>query len=173
MTGALLTILALGLAAPPPMGKPVSRADLLALEKKFDKSIVTFAVDDPMDLLGNTRGVYVEGYGVVFSTELSLVPAPALTPFRPTIPRDQVSRVRDKKLTRVPALKKLMIELMSASAAALRDLPIQEQIIFGVTLNYWSWEDTAGLPAQIVIQAPRKTLMEREVSESAVRVREF
>ncbi|MGH9675097.1 MAG: hypothetical protein ACRD44_18140 [Bryobacteraceae bacterium] len=173
MSGAVLTLVALGLAAAPPASRPVGRADVAALEKRFDQRLTSFAVDDPIELLGNTRGVYIDGYGVVFSTEVSLAPAPALTPFRPSIPRDQVNRVRDKKLTRLPSLKKLMLELMASSAATLRDLPPQEQIVFGVTLHYWSWEDTTGLPAQIVMQAPRKSLIDRAPVETSVRVREF
>ncbi len=33
------------------------------------------------DLLGTTRGVYLEGYGVVFSAELDLIVTPNLNPF--------------------------------------------------------------------------------------------
>jgi hypothetical protein len=57
---------------------------------------------------------------------------------------------------------------------------VEERLVVGVTLFHFSWEDSSGLPAQILMQAPRKTLLEfqtgrrsRATLESAVQVREF
>jgi hypothetical protein len=165
-----LLLAAMSLAAQPAKA-PATRAELAPLEKRFDARLSTLGGEDPCDLLGNTRGVYLENYGVVFTTELSLVAAPAVTPFRPAIPKEMAAKVRDRKLTRVPLLKKTMVELMTTAATALRDLPGDQQIVYGVSLHYYSWEDTSGLPAQIVMQAPRRSLMDR--GEPAVRVREY
>ena len=35
---------------------------------------------DPIDMLGGTRGLYLAGYGTVFTTELSLIVTPGNLP---------------------------------------------------------------------------------------------
>ena len=35
------------------------------------------------------------------------------------------------------------------------------------------WEDTTGLPAQIVMQAPRQKLLDRAAAQNAIQVQEF
>lgn len=47
----------------------VTRASLAALESSFDQRIGKLDVTNPLDVLGPTRGVYLPGFGVVFSTE--------------------------------------------------------------------------------------------------------
>jgi hypothetical protein len=46
----------------------VSYAAIRAMEQSFDKRVMTLSTDTPFDLLGNTRGVYLGGYGAVFTT---------------------------------------------------------------------------------------------------------
>jgi len=72
-----------------------------------------------------------------------------------------------------------MREMLLASAASLDTVPANEQIALGVTLFYYGWEDTTGLPAQIVMQAPRQKLLDAQRGgnkaelESIVQVQEF
>src|SRR5260370_456257 len=56
----------------------VKRAALIAMEKSFDQRIVRLA-DDPYLLVGDTRGVYLEGYGAVFTAEVNLANGPSLS----------------------------------------------------------------------------------------------
>lgn len=158
----LLPVIALAIVHGQP--KPaVSRAALLPLEKGFDQRIATrFAIDDPIDLLGATRGLYLEGFGVVFTTELSPVVAPGITPFRPTIPKDQVAKVWERKKARLPVIRQVILDMLVSSAAGLKDLPPEEQIVVGISLHYYSWEDTRELPSQIVMQARRRSLLDFE-----------
>jgi hypothetical protein len=37
----------------------------------------------------------------------------------------------------------------------------------GLSLFYWKWENRDGLPAQIVMHAPRKTLLQSASAEQA------
>ena len=53
-----------------------------------------------------------------------------------------------------------MREMLVAAAVRSTRVPPNEQMVLGVTLFYCSWEDSAGLPAQIVMQAPRKALLD-------------
>ena len=72
--------------------------------KKLRSAITTLA-DDPYLLIGDTRGVYLEGYGAVFTTEVNLANGPSLSPFRPSITKDDIARIRAKKLERFPILR--------------------------------------------------------------------
>ncbi len=158
----------------------VSYRELHDLEKSFDQRIVNFNADQPMDLIGFTRGVYIEDYGPVFTTEVNLVMGAGLTPFRPRVTSEETARLRQKKLDRVPELKRLMRDMMVSSGTRLKQVPLTQQVVVGVSLFYHSFEDTKGLPAQIVMQAPRKTLVEFEAGKmsadalaSAIQVQEF
>jgi hypothetical protein len=47
--------------------------------------------------------------------------------------------------------------LMSlAQSASLKSMPGTDQIVVGVRLMYRPWEDTSGLPGQIVMRADRQ-----------------
>ena len=45
-------------------------------------------------------------------------------------------------------------------AVTLDDVPPSEQIVLGVALFYFSWEDTSGLPSQVLMQAEKRKLVE-------------
>src|SRR6185295_17549253 len=134
----------------------------------------------PFQLLGVTRGIYLPGVGLVFSTEVNLMLTTNISPFQQTIPKEYVVRVHSGKLERLRALKQTMREMLVSSAASLETVPAGEQIVLGVTLFYYAWEDTTGLPAQIVMQAPRQKLLDMQQGrvnkselESAIKVQEF
>jgi hypothetical protein len=158
----------------------VSYRELHDLEKSFDQRIVDYNRDQPMDLIGFTRGVYLEDYGAVFTTEVNLLLSAGITPFRPKFTPEELTRLRQKKLDRVPELKRLMRDMMVSTGTRLKQVPVTQQVVVGVSLFYHSFENTEGLPAQIVMQAPRKTLVDFESGKmsadalaSAIQVQEF
>jgi hypothetical protein len=158
----------------------VSRGALHAMELSVDQRVQTLSMDAPFELLGNTRGFYLDGYGAVFTTEVNLSQSTNISPFQPVLPKEYIDKLRLKKRDRVPVLKKCMQEEMVAMAASLDTVPAKEQIVLGVTLYYHQWEETAGLPSQIVMQAERQKLLEvhlgragRESLDSVIRVQEF
>ena len=153
-----LSALAAALLAAP---SRVSRADLRSIEVSFDRRIQSANIDDPFDLLGHTRGVYLEKYGVVLTSEINLVTT-GLSPFSPKPSREQLERLRQKKLARLDQLRAMMRDLMVTSATSLKNLSPDEQIAVGVSLFHQAWEDSTGLPSQILLQAPRKTLLDFE-----------
>ena len=59
----------------------VSRASLAHMERTVDAKVVAIDSKEQGFLLGPTRGVYLEGYGVVFTAEVDLLPAAAPDPF--------------------------------------------------------------------------------------------
>jgi hypothetical protein len=53
------------------------------LEKRMDNKVASADSKDPIDLLGLSRGLYLPGYGVVFTTEVSLIVTPRSRKKRP------------------------------------------------------------------------------------------
>lgn len=161
-------------------GPRVGYAAIRAMEQSFDRRVLTLSTDTPFDLLGNTRGVYLGGFGAVFTTEVNLLVTNNVSPFLQTIPKEYVAKVHAQKLLRVPLLKRSMQDAMVATAASLDNVPAGENIVLGVTLFYYNWENTGGLPAQIVMQAQRQKLLDvqlgrasRALLDSVIRVQEL
>jgi len=155
-----------------PVRSRVPRAALAQLEAKFDGRFTQPGQADPFDLLGNTRAVYLGGYGVVFTAELSLILTPPITPFRQAITKDDIEKIHRRKLAKLEILKKNMREMMAEAASSLDGLPPGEQVVFAVTLFYYSWEQRSGLPSQIIMQAPKQVLT-RGPADAAVRIEEL
>jgi len=152
------------------------RAALIALEKSFDKRIEGIA-DDPYILVGFTRGVYLEGYGAVFTAEVNLANGPAQSPFRPVITKDDILKIRAKKMDRLPVLRQSMRNTLLDAAASLDEVPAKEQIVVGVSLLYRADEDSSGMPGQILMQGERGKLIDAKLGrvslDTVVKVREF
>jgi hypothetical protein len=177
VTALLLAAIATAFAAMP----RVSNTQLQAMEISFDKRVQTINADVPFELLGNTRGIYLEGCGAVFTAEVDLMLTTNLSPFQMTIPKDYVVKVHAQKLQRLPLLKRNMEDAMLAMAASLDAVPANEKIVLGVTLFYYTkWEDTSGMPSRIVMQAARQKLLDvhlgrvpRSSLETIIRVEEL
>lgn len=155
----------------------VPYADLRRVERAIDNRFEAYSPSDPMEILGFTRGIYVEGTGAVFTSELILVQGPALSPMRMEVSKEEITKLRERKRARLPELRKLMRDSMVSTATALATVPPQEEVIYGVTMFYQPWEDATGLPRQIVMRAKRQALLDFErgtlkTLEAAVRVQE-
>ncbi len=158
----------------------VKRAALAAMEKAFDMKLLSAAAQEPFDLLGNTRGIYLEGYGAVFTAEIGLVYSPTINPFRLTIPKAEMAAVHVRKLRQLPILKDDMRQMLLDCSASLDGVPAAEQIVVSVILFNRAWEDTSGLPSQIMMQAERQKLLDVQTGrtpranlETVVKVREL
>lgn len=157
-TLALLSVLTL---APLPAQRATpSRGEFEAMERSFDDRLRRFNIDSPIEVLGLTRGLYLSGYGAVFTSEVNLVQTPGVSPFRPTLTKEDVARVRAAKLKRIPELKTLMRQMLISSAGSMDRLPMEERMVLGVFLFYNSWEDSTGMPQRITMQAPRRGLVD-------------
>ena len=67
-------------------------------------------------------------------------------------------------------LKQAMRDVLLASAKTLQPMPASEQVVLAITLLNRSFEQTQGLPSQIVMQAPKQALV---TGASAIKVREY
>lgn len=177
-------LLALVVAAVPWAAGPekprVSRAALANVERAFDQAFTRLDASAPYNVLGLTRGIYLAGYGAVFTSELDLVISPMPSPFVPPPSQADIGKLHERKLLRVNSLKASMKQMLIGAAAQLDSVPANEQIVFGVRLLYRSWEDRDNLPSQIIVQAPRQALLDHkagrtpgEAIDAAIRVQEL
>ncbi|MFN3322777.1 MAG: hypothetical protein ACK5AZ_04715 [Bryobacteraceae bacterium] len=157
----------------------VARASVMAMEKSFDARLERMT-SDPYLLLGMSRGVYLDGFGVVFTAEVNLAIAPGAGPFRPAFTKEDIARLRQQKLERLPILRETMRKMLLDAAASLDGVPVTELVVVGVNIFRYSFEDPAGIPDQIVMQAPRQNLLElqsgrgdRAALESSIQVKEY
>lgn len=126
------------------------------LEKTFDGRLVAIAdPNEPLEILGDTRGLQLDGYGLVFTTEVSLVRGMRITPFLKEIPKSEQDRVYRRRLERLPMLKESMKEMLRTMAKAGAQLPATQQLVVAVRLWYGAWEETTSMPRQIVMHASR------------------
>jgi hypothetical protein len=126
------------------------------VESWCNNKILSLDPNNPFDLLGGTRGVYVDGYGAVLTAEVSLiVNPPGFTPFGGQIKPERVKEVHEKKLAHLPVLRQAMREMMQSAAETLTALPANQKIMLAVRLLYQPYEITKDLPAQIVMIADR------------------
>lgn len=161
-------------------GDKALRAAIKTAERRIDGRIQQVTSNAPFVLLGTTRGAYLAGYGVVFTLEVNLVPVAPISPFRPAYSQQEIQNLNRQKREKLGALETNMRQLLIEQGAALTQVPSAEKIAIVVSLFNFNWEDTAGLPSQIVMQATRQALLElqrthagAEAQERAIEVREF
>jgi hypothetical protein len=170
----LLAVALLALAGDSPR---VSRNVMVSMEKSLDDKITRLWDDNPLSVLGPTRGLYLDGFGAVFTAEINPVVQP-LTLMNPVLtPQDKV-KFRQKKLERIPQLKKALVQALASTASSLDPVPATEQVVISVSLTRYQWEDTSGMPAQIVVQGERRKLIEAQRQggsglEAVVRMTEY
>ncbi|HWY47949.1 MAG TPA: hypothetical protein VNX70_11240 [Bryobacteraceae bacterium] len=159
-TAIIVSLLLCALPAGSMADKPkVTRTMIEAMEKSVDGKLQKLFSPDPVEVLG-VQGGYINGYGAVFMSEINLAPAAGITPFHPTVSPDEIKRTHDRKVQRIAALRNSMRDMLVDSAASLDSVPADEQVALGVSLFYWTWENREGLPAQIVMHAPKKLLLQ-------------
>jgi hypothetical protein len=151
----------------------VTRTSMVTLEKLTDTKVVQLDVNTPADVLGPTRGVYLDGYGAVFTAEVDLNPYAAPNPFRPSYKEADVQKLRVQKQTRIETLKKRMVESIIVMAQNLEAVPANEQVALAVTIPYYNWEKSTGMPRQILVQAPKSALLNPTRLEASLKVQEF
>lgn len=152
---------------------------MASVEQSVDQGIRSLDVNAPYDLLGFTRGVYLPGYGVVLTSEVNLV-ITLINPFSPAPAGVKLTELRQKKIQRLEVIRGFIRDALVSAAVTLDPIPANEQIVYGVTLFYRKFEQREGLPGQIVMQAPRQTLLDYKANriskaqlDAAIQVQEL
>src|SRR5271168_1026451 len=161
---ALLALYALPGVADAPK---VNRGMIEAMQHSLDSRLSGLWPQDPAEVLGLAQGTYIRGYGAIFLGEVNLAPAAGISPFHPSVNADEIRRTHEKKVQRMAAVRTAMRGMLVDSARSMDSVPADEQVAVGLTLFYWKWENRDGLPAQIVMHAPRKALLQAANAEQA------
>jgi hypothetical protein len=146
----------------------LGRAPIAAVEKILGGRLDKADAADPFDLLVMPQGVYLAGYGVVFTAQVNLIVSPSLNPFRQEMSKPEIARVRTRKLQKLPLLRNTMREMLFSAASALDSVPASERVVLSVSLFHHHWEDITSLPQQIVMQGERRALLGRAAGSVAV-----
>ncbi len=162
MKPAALLLLAAAFAWPQAQSLRIAPSTFSRLEKSFDVRLEK-ASADPMMVLGATRAVYLEGYGVVFTTEVDLIQTPGMQLMFGKMTPEDVGRIHGRKAKNVAALKSAMTEMIKTAAGTLLQIPVDQKVIVAVRMLYMPWENTAGLPSQIVMTATRAEAAENRI----------
>lgn len=170
----------LGFLALTLFGATVNRGLVAAVEVSMNKRVEALFPGEQYLLLGHTHGVYLDGYGCVFTTRINLAEGPGLSPFRPQLPESERAALHKKKMDRLPALRVAMREMLVSAAGVMDPVPPTEKLVLSVSLLNMPHEDVTGLPTQIVMQAERRTLLgfltskaDKNALESAIQIREY
>jgi hypothetical protein len=142
----------------------VPRNTLAATERTLDSRFTKLWSDNPFVVLGPTRGVYLEGYGAVFTAEVNLVAGPVLSIMSPAMTKQDIAQHKQKKIARIPELRKALEKALADTAASpeMAAVPPDQQIVLVAFLSHFPWEDLDGLPAQIMVQGTKGKLMEAQ-----------
>ncbi len=174
VVGLLFAAVVVGAAVEKPR---VSRTSMAAMEKSFDGKVTRLWDDNPFVLLGSTRGVYMDGYGALFTAEINLATGPTMFG-QGEMSKEQVARHKQKKIARLPVLREATRQMMMATAASLDSVGADEQIVYCIFLSRYPWEDVTGMPSQMQFQAQKKKLLDVQRAggaglESAIKIVEY
>jgi hypothetical protein len=147
------------LAAEPAVRQPEVRSSLHTVELDLQDQLRSNEVLSTMYVLWRPRGAYLEGYGAVFSLELNLVPMADVSPFQKPYNDEQKSQLNVRKRQRLEQLAEQARRMLVAASSKLNVVPESEKVALVVTFFHYNWEDLTGLPTQLVVQAPRGTLL--------------
>ena len=146
----------------------IPRPEIANLEKIVNTQLGGMFPEEPWLLLGYTRGIYIEGVGVVFSADVNLATGPTVSPFSPNPGKEVLAGHHDKKLKRLPKLRETMYSIVRNMSTFLPALPPDEQVVFAVTLLRYPWETGNDIPSQIVMQVSRGRLLEAVAKNTAL-----
>ena len=147
----------------------VSRASILAVEGNVDQTQKASSAD-PYLLLGGTRGTYLEGYGALFTFEVDLVSSGGFLtvgPFGSPMTAEQLAKLRDRKLKKLPELKDTMRSLIMNASSTLEGLPTNEHIAMeGILLNSPGEKSSREIPRRIFMSAEKQKLLDAKASHA-------
>jgi len=147
----------------------VSRASILAVEGSVDQTLKAPSAE-PYELLGLTRGTYLEGYGTLFTFEVDLVSTGGLLtvgPFGRPLTADQLAKLRDRKLKKLPELKETMRSLIVNAGSTLEGLPPNERIAMeAILLNNPGEKNGKEIPRRIFMSAEKQKLLDAKANHA-------
>ena len=144
----------------------VSGNVLKGVEASLDDRIKTFWPDNPFSVIRLTRGLYLDGYGEVFTVDVSPVLS-TTSMMHPTVTKEEVVKAHKVRIERIAQLRQLMPMAVADAAASLDPVPAEDQITIVVYLQTHAWEDVSGTPAQLTFRGKKKALLDAKRAGAA------
>jgi hypothetical protein len=141
-------------------GAPRVSANVLKIvETSLDDRIKSLWPDNPFPIIRPARGLYLEGYGAVFTMDVSPVLS-TTSMMHPTVTKDEVVKAHKVRGERIAQLKQAMPVIVADAAASLEPVPADDQVTVVVYLAYHDWEDVSGMPGQLTFRGKKKALLD-------------
>jgi hypothetical protein len=132
---------------------------LKSVETSLDDRIKSLWQDNPFSIIRPARGLYLEGYGAVFTVDVSPVLS-TTSMMHPTATKDEVVKAHKVRVERIPQLKQAMRLAVADAAASLDPMPADEQVTLVVYLAHHEWEDVSDTPGQLTFRGKKKALID-------------
>jgi hypothetical protein len=137
----------------------VSGNVLKAVELNLDDRLKSLWPENPFSIIRLTRGLYLDGYGAVFTVDVSPVLS-TTSMMHPTVTKDEVAKAHKVRGERIAQLKQAMRLVVADAAASLDPVPPDDQVTLVVYLAYHDWEDVSGMPGQMTFRGKKKALVD-------------
>ncbi len=137
----------------------VSANVLKIVELSLDDRIKSLWPDNPFPIVRPTRGLYLDGYGAVFTVDVSPVLS-TTSMMHPTVTKDEVVKAHKVRGERITQLRQAGRLAVADAAASLDPVPADDQITLVVYLAYHEWEDVSGMPGQMTFRGKKKALID-------------
>jgi hypothetical protein len=144
----------------------VSGNVLKVVETSLDDRIKSLWAENPFSVIRLTRGLYLEGYGAVFTVDVSPVLS-TTSMMHPTVTKDEVVKAHKARVERVVQLKQAMRMAVADAAAALEPVPADDQITLVVYLQHHEWEDVSDTPGQLTFRGKKRALLDAKRAGAA------
>jgi len=132
---------------------------LKVVETSLDDRVKSFWPDNPFSVTRLTPGLYLDGYGAVFTMDVSPVLS-TTSMMHPTVTKDEVVKAHKVRLERVAQLRTAMRLAVADAASSLDPVPADDEVTLVVYLTYHEWEDISGTPGQMTFRGKKKALID-------------
>jgi hypothetical protein len=156
---------AAGVSGAPSADLRAIRSQLMQFQQVLNRDLQqTF--EHPFALLQDAKGIYLPRFGMAFHMEVNLMPLRTLSPFdvRPYT-EEELRKTRDSKLARIRQLKDHLSDLLREHAEEFGAVPAEQNVAVVVHLFNLPSEQTEGLPAQLVIEASCRSLLDSKARQ--------
>lgn len=161
----LLILSLLGLVAVVGMASNrVDRAQTFALEKQFSERALALWGDDRYMFFLRPQAYSVDHFGILLTANMNLVPGPIPLPFRGPITKEEIATHKRAVLERIPRFRQFLKSELIDAAAMFPGGAETDRVGIAVTIYHYSWEDTADIPTQIIVQGVKRDLLEAKAN---------
>jgi hypothetical protein len=142
----------------------VDRMQTFALEKQFSERALALWGDDRYMFFLRPQAYSVDHFGILLTANMNLAPGPIPLPFRGPVTKEEIATHKRVVLERMPQFRQFLRSELIQAAAMFPGEAEGDRVSIAVTIYHYSWEDTADIPTQIVVQGTKKDLLEAKAN---------